>query len=493
MTVEPRAHTPRDPSYPTHGWRVAKVARAKGKALMPWQQLAADVAHEYDPDTGFYRYDTVVVSVPRQAGKTELESDAADARCLWYPGQRVRITMQDGKTADEWMREQHFVSLAEAPPFRDRYELSRRAGAHGVVWPHTGSAFTTFPPKREALHSKQTDVAFIDEAWAHSGEVGRDLKQAITPTMATRDRLPPGPQTWVVSTRGDHTSVYLDEYIARGKASLLDPAGSRVCFVDYGVPESGELDVEDVAVLASYHPAVGHTQSVRTLEKAREDFRDPETGVIDLAAYARAYGNRSTKVTELVFPDSVWTAAGVPRQPVPARAGLALDVSPDGRQAAVAAGWRAPHNGRPDDGFVELLHAGPVTRELPQLVAELARARGVPVWVDRQAQAALEVVDAIGVLPAHQRCDVEFASMAQYGSACVAFHRGVFDATVHHPNDPDLDAAVQVLATRKLPEGGFGWARAGSSGTIVGVVAATLALRGFAVLPQPRRKAVARA
>jgi phage terminase large subunit-like protein len=39
---------------------------------MPWQQDAADVAYEYDPVTGLFRYDEVDITVPRQSGKTTL-------------------------------------------------------------------------------------------------------------------------------------------------------------------------------------------------------------------------------------------------------------------------------------------------------------------------------------------------------------------------------------------------------------------------------------
>ena len=45
MSAPFRNHTPRS-DWPTHGWRLAKVAAAKGRPFMPWQRLAADVAHE---------------------------------------------------------------------------------------------------------------------------------------------------------------------------------------------------------------------------------------------------------------------------------------------------------------------------------------------------------------------------------------------------------------------------------------------------------------
>jgi hypothetical protein len=457
---------------------------------MPWQPRAAELVTEYDPDTGLSRFGTVIVTVQRQAGKTELEGGVADTRGFVHPGHRARITMQDGKTADEWMREQYLETVENVDLFDGRFISSRRAGSHGIKW-WNGSTFNTFPPTRRALHSKQTDLGILDEVWVHDLDVGRAIRQGLRPTMNTR-RLA---QLWIVSTLGDDRSEFLNEYVARGVASLDDP-DSRVCFIDYGVPD--DADVERLDVIAAHHPAYGHTLSMRALEDARTDFIDEATGILDLAGFARAYGNRQSAAAEIVFPESVWTAAGEPRPLLPERAGLGLDASPDGARFALAAGWRDGAG----TGHVEIVANGPIRRDTPAHVAAVARARRVPILVDRQAQAALEITDAFARLDERDRPDVEFLSTAQYGSACVTFQRGIFagasrDADagdiVRHPNDPDLDAAVRLAVRRRFAEGGFGWGRAGSAGSIVELVAATIALRAFELLPAARRRPVAHA
>ena len=93
--MEPRHHTPRSDA-PTRGGAVAVIAEAKRAPLMPWQRRAVDVALEVDPASGLYRYGIVVVTVPRQSGKTKLESDVADHRCLSIPRARVWLAMQNG-------------------------------------------------------------------------------------------------------------------------------------------------------------------------------------------------------------------------------------------------------------------------------------------------------------------------------------------------------------------------------------------------------------
>jgi hypothetical protein len=464
------------------------IAKAKRAPHMPWQRRAVDCALEVDPLTGHYWYSIVVVSVPRQSGKTKLEGDVADHRCLSRPRARVWITMQNGKTVDSWMREEHFENLKGAGVFRGRYAESRRAGEVGVRWPALGSTFYTFPPKRDALHSKQGDLIYVDEAWAHGAEVGADLRQAIRPTMSTRR----GAQLWIVSTMGDDSSVYLDGYIEMAKAALGDP-NARVCFIDYGVDEG--TDPDDLEAIAARHPAYGYTIDMQALVDAREEFRNTRTksGLIvdDVAGWMRAYGNLPTRTREAAFAPGVWSATARPRVEIPDRVAIGLDATPSGDWFALGAGWKDAAG----DGWLEVLDNGVPDRDTPALVVDVCRRRDSPLYLDRAALGALELVDAIAAEARERRVplEVRYLNQLEYASACGIVKRGVERQTVHHMNDEDLDANVEVLATRDLGDGGVGWARKGSAGRITEMVATTVALKGFDLLPAPTRRAVARA
>ena len=474
----PRLHTQRS-DRPTKGGQVAKIAQAKRAPLMPWQRDAVDVALEVDPDTGLYHYGIVVVTVPRQAGKTKLESDVADHRCLTVPRARVWITMQNGKTVDEWMREEHFASLAAAPVFgvpgsaSCRYSLSKRAGSVGVKWPARGSTFTTFPPTREALHSKQSDLVLVDEAWAHGTETGADLRQAIRPTMATR----PGSQLWIVSTEGDDSSTYLEDYLVKARTTIGQP-GINVALIDYGIPD--DADPEDLDVIADWHPAYGHTLSRAALEAARVDFGD------DSAGWARAYGNRRTRTRDSAFPPGLWAAAGTPRVALPDRAGIALDATPDGARFALGAQWARPDGHR----LAEVIEAGDPARDTPAFIAQVVRRHGEGrLIVDRGSVGAVELVDAVA---RHDPAlEVEYTTATQYAAACGSFYRGIIDATTHHFNDPDLDSAAEVAVKRDAGDGGFVWGRKHAAGSVAELVAVTLAGRALDTLPAPLRRPAA--
>ena len=56
-----------------------------------------------------------------------------------------------------------------------------------------------FAPTRDALHSRFSDLAVIDEAWAFDATRGAELLQGALPTQKTR----PGAQIWIVSAAGE--------------------------------------------------------------------------------------------------------------------------------------------------------------------------------------------------------------------------------------------------------------------------------------------------
>ena len=58
---------------------------------MPWQRYVADVACELDPEhPGEWWYHTVMVSVPRQAGKSDLVGAIHLHRMLAFADHRAR-------------------------------------------------------------------------------------------------------------------------------------------------------------------------------------------------------------------------------------------------------------------------------------------------------------------------------------------------------------------------------------------------------------------
>lgn len=453
----PRFATPRSLDRPTHGGAAAKVAQALGKPFMPWQQLASDVGLEYDPDTGLYVYSTVIVTVQRQSGKTTLVMSVGTHRCLTVPRGRVWYTAQTGQAAGEWLREEA-IPVLDGSLFRGRFKTRLSQGSESIQWAATGSTFRCFPPLRDALHGKQSDLVFPDEAWAHNEVVGDALKQAIRPTQATR----PGAQTWPLSTAGDADSAYLRSYVDLGRASVAADRREGVAYIEYGIPD--DVDPDDVEQVAKYHPAVGFTIGIEALRAAHDELKPGE--------FARAYGNRWTSTTERVIPAAEWADAGIPADlwtpPEVGKLALGFEVALDRSEAVVTASWRAAPDG---PRKVDVLAQRPGTAWVRDLVLEL-RDRWKPTGIGYYAAGpGTDVADEL------QRAGARLEPMntTEYRAACAGFLADVITpGRLQHPDHPRLNAAVDAAAQRITGEG-WTWGPRQSAGSIAALVGATVA------------------
>lgn len=477
MSVEPRHHTPRNLDRPTRGPEVAVVAERKGRPLMPWQRDAVDVALELDPETGLYWYDTVIVTVQRQAGKTDTFGVVADHRCMTTHRGRAWLTMQQGKDASAWMRNEWHDSVPPGWTAAGHVEKSLRAGSEGLYYPATGSRFQVFAPKRDAMHSKQSDLTGIDEAWAHDAEKGQELEQAIDPTQATR----PGAQKWVLSTAGDDGSEYLEGMVALGVDALADPT-SRVCLIDYGIP--ADADPEDLDVIAAWHPAVGHTIDRAVIAGARKRFRKKVNGlwIDDSAGFARAYGNRPTRARTSAFDAGVWARNYTPRVEIPGRVGIAFDVTPGPTpRTAVLAAWRGlDGKGRPRL-FWEVIREDAGTDWAAPFIAALAKKYRTPVGYEAMGVSTLEVADTLA--RKHRTVQLQGLDSEDYAVICGKVNREILEGTVAHFRQEAMDSAVDVVGRAPFRDGGWRWSRLRSTGSIAPIVAATVATRVYDTLP----------
>jgi hypothetical protein len=462
------------------GAGVAAVAEALGQPLMPWQRYVADVAGEVD-DRGLYVYPLVIVSVPRQSGKTTLALAQAIHRCLQGPNRRAWFTAQTGQDASDKFRE--LVGLVMASPrlrevVQGRPRLQNGSMALTFV---NGSTLRPHPPTRDALHGKQSDHNDVDEGWSFDEPTGSDILQAITPTQNTR----PGAQTWVWSTRGDASSVWFHDMVARGLAGEPGVA----CF-DWGIPDDAPVTVDAVA---AHHPALGHISTRESLEAARVVMGDKP------AEYARAYGNRATGGRERVIPEDAWTAARLPEG----------EELPAGRPAYGVAVWE-PRTGGDVTGA--LVAAVPGPDGVP--VVEVIETRPGRAWLIDRVQGLRDKGQGVAVVrngPAGPVADalelagVELLTVSpmDYAVACQDLWDRLcdedaraeepdddqgpcgFGPRVWHRDSEELDRAAEVAGRRFIGEGAWVWSPKASTGNTAALEAMTLAVRAAAHAPEP--------
>lgn len=325
----PRYATPRNPANRTDGHRVAVVADALGTPFMPWQRLVADVAGERNPD-GSYVYPIVVVTVPRQSGKTTLMRAVALERCISTPGLQAFYTAQTGKDAKE--RWNDLVKQVASSPFKSRAQVRRAAGSERLILPNA-SEFRCFAPTASSLHGYTPPLVMLDEAFAHDEMTGNDLMGAIEPAQVTLINK----QLWIVSTAGTALSGFLNAWIERGRTGT-----EGVCLMDWGAgPEVA--DIYDPAAWWDFHPALGFTITEEAIAKAAVSLSRSE--------FERAFGNRPTITESHVISPDEWGRLTNEQTPPTTGLVLAYDVDYDRMASTITAHW-SDADGRPQGRVV---------------------------------------------------------------------------------------------------------------------------------------------
>jgi hypothetical protein len=463
LDCPPRYTTPRSPERRTLGGRVAEVAELLGTPLMPWQRHVADVALEVDPDTGLLAYREVVLTVPRQSGKTTLLLTVMAHRALGFGArQRIVYTAQDRLSARKKWEDEHVLQL-ESSPLRSMFGVRRQIGQEAIRW-HNGSLHGLTAPSEKAVHGETLDLGVIDEAFAREDD---RVEQGMKPAMVTR----PQPQLWVVSTAGTRKSIYLRKKVDAGRLAVQAGITSGAAAFEWSAPVGADPGSPDTWY--GCMPALGRTARVGAI---RADFQ-----TMELEEFCRAYLNwwpSDTPAEWQVIGQQVWAALADPRSQITDRPAFAVDTTPDRTWTAIgASGLRA-------DGLrhVEVVeHHRGTAWAIPRLkeLNERWRPCANVIAPGGPAGSLIGEAEAAGL-------DILKASVRDIAHGCGA----LYDATganplvdtpawLRHLDQPELNAALAGAQRRDLGEGWL-WARKGLTVDISPLVAVTEAAWGHA-------------
>lgn len=377
----------RDPAWRSAGREIARVSRLLGREPLPWQQQVWDVGTEYqiigpgesegDRHLGMrrYHYDTVLVTVPRQSGKTAGMAPVRLHRMMQLAKQDPGVarslfsTAQTGKDAGKRMRD--LIELVSKSPLAALFKSHYSTGSEGLSLHTTGTRLARFAPVIGAIHGETPHMVDLDEIWKLDDAVGRDIFEgAIEPAQITLHGLA---QTWLFSTMGTEQSVFMNRLVKQGRQ------GRRpgLAFFEWSMPDG--LDPYEPQTWWTFHPALGNTISVDALasrmpgaetDTADEDDEDEDAPVRSHAEWMRAYMNRLTAaadplLTEEQLEDLVTDPAG--GAPDTSRLAIAYEVAPEGACATVLAAWRD------DDGVpcLRTIHTAPGTQWLQPFLRTL--------------------------------------------------------------------------------------------------------------------------
>lgn len=431
--------TRRNPLFRSEGARVGLVAMALGTPLMPWQQYAADVAGELNPD-GSYRYPIVVVTVPRQSGKTTLLRAVGVDRGISCPGCGVFYTAQTGKDARE--RWQDLVTAIKASPLKNLATIRQAAGQERVIWPN-GSMFRCFAPVATSLHGYTPPLVMLDEAFAHDEQTGEDLMGAIGPAQITIHRR----QLWIVSTAGTAASVFLRKWVEAGRAGT-----PGVAILEWAAGPD-VADIYDPAEWPTFHPAIGQTITVEAIAA--------EANRLSRAEFERAYGNRWTRTQSHLIPGDVWDRLKDPDQAPPTgRVVYAYDVAPDRQSAAIVAVWH--HAGKVQ---AKVAMSGPGMGWVADAVETLRGAGRAVIGAD-DGGPAREVTDVL------RRRGVEIVTLnaREFATAWGFLMQHIAHNTLRHDGSEVLALAAANVTTRPMSDASAP-SRRNSAGDVSALVA----------------------
>src|SRR5699024_1211413 len=443
-SVAPRAITPRDPTLATDGPFVAATAETMGTPLFGWQQTAADVALERLPD-GRYHYSIVVVTVPRQSGKTTLLHAVALTKMMRSPRCEVYYTAQTGKDARErWMS---LVERIEADTIAaSKFKIYRGAGSPRIVHRATGSRYSPFPPTPESLHGYTPHDVHLDEAFAHDEVTGDGLLGGIIPAQSTILDS----QLWIVSTMGTDQSVFFHKWVEAARAGQ-----SGVCLIDYGAADG--IDVFDPAEWPRFHPAIGHATSSDKIKDAANSLTRSE--------FTRAYGNRPTRADTSIIDPDYWQSLADHDMPLPDVGNwvLTFDVAHDRTAASIMATYYRA-NGRIGSMMLE---RRPGVEWLPDAIAYW-RERGRPYAT--AADDGGPTREALLHIPADH---VTRVRPREWVAASGNYLSTIKSGSLEHDGTSAYAAAISALATKQAGDR-IAISRKHSSGDVSPAVAAAI-------------------
>jgi hypothetical protein len=438
----------------TTGWPSTRATCHRvGITFDPWQDGAGRAILGKRKD-GLYAAEAIIMSIPRQVGKTYLIGAIIFALCLAEPGTLVLWTAHRYPTANETF--QSMKTMVEQPKLRPHIVSATNPGGNGHIKFRNGSRIL-FGARERGFGRGFQRVAVIvfDE--------GQILTQAALDDMIPATNTHPNPLVFFIGTPpkpADPADVFMNM-----RHEALSGESGDYLYIEFSGDE--DADPADREQWAKANPSYPHRTPARAMLRMKrllgsESFIREGRGVWD-------------RVGGLgVFSPGSWArcfighgADGSPRAPVGEP--LSLGVAADLDQVWLSLGAVGGNDGKHHLGSVLRCRAD---TELEHFAAEVKRMQveyDVPVAIDKKGPAATAI-------PALEDAGVALTllSLDDFVQATADLRTAVEQGTVTHGDYTDLNAAVDAAGWRKVGEGRRAFARKG--GDISALEAVTVAL-----------------
>lgn len=443
-------------------------AKAMGLGFDGWQDGLGRLALAKRAD-GLYAAGIggVVMSIPRQVGKTYLIAAIVFALCTIFPNLTVIWTAHRTRTHNETFKKmQGMARKSKIAPYIENVRAAN--GEQEITFKNRSRILFGARESGFGRGFDEVDILVLDEAQILTEDAMSDMVPA---TNAAPNGLvfmmgtPPRPK--------DPGEVFTNV-----RRAALD-GDTDTLYVEFSADENASL--EDRKQLAKANPSYPHRTSDAAIQRMRkllgsdESFKREAYGIWDEAALAKKALNKTA-----------WDSLAIPTAPADGRRVYAVRFSVDGSSVALAAAIR------PD--------TGPIHVEGIKLASSGDGTAWLVDWLlERHEKAAQIVVDGkagVGYLVnALREARVPASVIITAGTDTITTGASMLESAitakdVTHRGQEELDDQVKAAEKRKIgTNGGFGWA-APEGGNVALLDAVTLAYWGAKTTKRrPGRKA----
>lgn len=441
--------------------RVEAKCAEFGISFDAWQRGAGTLALGLDND-GKYAATVggVVLSIPRQVGKTFFVGMMIIALCVLFPNMTVLWTAHRTRTSS--MTFTTMQGMVRRKKIWPHVRAIRRTNGEQEIWFANGSRIMF--GAREAGFGRgfdAVDVEVFDEAQILTEKALEDMVPA-----ANASTHPSGALLFFMGT--PPRPVDPGEEFTNRRLKALSGKAKNMVYVEFSA--DADADPDDREQWARANPSFPSRTPVESMERMRENLTDDDSfkrealGIWDAADSSRVIDEESW--------GRVSDAASMPVD----RLTLAVDVAPDRSVASVSlAGLRA--DGR---WHVELDDQRKGTDWVVPWIVDRAEKNKLHAVVADEMTGLVTEDKATGrMYLTGTKIEVTLAGAEgrDMAIACGKFFDAVVVGDVRHTDQPQVNVALSVARKRPLA-GGWAWNRKDAGSDITPVVSATLALWG---------------
>ena len=387
-----------------------------------WQDGAGRVMLGKNAE-GVYAADAIVLSIPRQVGKTFLIGAITFALCVKRPKTLALWTAHRYVTAEDTFND--MKTLADSPSVAPHVKKITTAAGQQAIWFHNGSKIMFGARERGFGRGfKRVAIIIFDEA--------QILTENAIDDMVPAANRHPNPLIMYAGTP-PKPSDPSEVFTALREDALKSQADSTL-FIEMSADQGADMD--DREQWAKANPSFPHHTPVRSMLRMRRNMT-PDS-------FAReALGIWGVAATVGAFPVGVWERLKVdePTMQPPAGLGVACDLDATWLSLGAASAGEVKHVGPRIRSHVN------DTATFVKVVKAAQDRYGCPVGVDKRGPASF-------LIPRLQEEGVEVTALStdDFVQASADMRTAVADGTVEHAGYKELNKAVAAAGWRRIGE-----------------------------------------